>query len=61
MLASPLDAAAANERCQITGRFDAELIAHLPSSVKFISHNGAGYDQIDVQPCSDKSKDCVHK
>ncbi|EFZ00040.1 hypothetical protein MHUMG1_02910 [Metarhizium humberi] len=40
---------------QITGRFDAELIAHLPSSVKFISHNGAGYDQIDVQPCTDKN------
>ncbi|GFP60443.1 putative 2-hydroxyacid dehydrogenase UNK4.10 [Trichoderma asperellum] len=39
---------------KITGRFDAELVSHLPSSVKFISHNGAGYDQIDVQPCTDK-------
>ncbi|KAL7929182.1 D-isomer specific 2-hydroxyacid dehydrogenase [Trichoderma chlorosporum] len=39
----------------ITGRFDAELISHLPPSVKFISHNGAGYDQIDIQPCTDKN------
>ncbi|KAK1236939.1 hypothetical protein MKX08_007887 [Trichoderma sp. CBMAI-0020] len=39
---------------KITGRFDAELVSHLPSSIKFISHNGAGYDQIDIQPCTDK-------
>ncbi|KJZ77631.1 hypothetical protein HIM_02808 [Hirsutella minnesotensis 3608] len=38
----------------ITGRFDAELVSHLPSSIKFISHNGAGYDQIDVNACSEK-------
>ncbi|QPG94169.1 hypothetical protein C2857_005088 [Epichloe festucae Fl1] len=38
----------------ITGRFDAELISHLPASVKFISHNGAGYDQVDVQACTDR-------
>ncbi|KAG6021924.1 hypothetical protein E4U41_002363 [Claviceps citrina] len=38
----------------ITGRFDAELISHLPPSVSFISHNGAGYDQIDVQACTDR-------
>ncbi|KAK4093946.1 hypothetical protein Purlil1_1437 [Purpureocillium lilacinum] len=37
---------------QITGRFDAELISHLPPSVRFISHNGAGYDQIDIEPCN---------
>ncbi|QUC20920.1 uncharacterized protein UV8b_05161 [Ustilaginoidea virens] len=39
---------------KITGRFDAELISHLPPSVKFLSHNGAGYDQIDVQPCTER-------
>lgn len=39
---------------QYTGRFDAELAAHLPESVKSISHCGAGYDQIDVQPFTDK-------
>lgn len=36
---------------QVTGPFDEELITHLPSSVKFICHNGAGYDQIDVNAC----------
>lgn len=36
----------------ITGRFDAELVSHLPASVKFLSHNGAGYDQIDVAACT---------
>ncbi|KAK2591363.1 hypothetical protein QQS21_010939 [Conoideocrella luteorostrata] len=39
---------------QLTGRFDAELVSRLPTSVKFISHNGAGYDQIDVQACTDR-------
>ncbi|KAG5937888.1 hypothetical protein E4U53_008118 [Claviceps sorghi] len=39
----------------ITGRFDAELISHLPPSVRFICHNGAGYDQIDVQACTDRA------
>lgn len=34
-----------------TGRFDAELVAQLPASVKFICHIGAGYDQIDVAAC----------
>ncbi|KAM4064423.1 d-isomer specific 2-hydroxyacid dehydrogenase, NAD binding domain-containing protein [Hirsutella rhossiliensis] len=38
----------------ITGRFDAELISHLPASVKFLSHNGAGYDQIDVNACTER-------
>ncbi|KAE9970942.1 hypothetical protein BLS_004111 [Venturia inaequalis] len=37
---------------QITGPFDAELVSHLPSSLKSISHNGAGYDQIDVPSCT---------
>ena len=36
----------------LTGRFDAELVAHLPPSIRFLSHNGAGYDQIDVAACS---------
>lgn len=29
-------------RDQITGRFDEELVSKLPSSLKFIAHNGAG-------------------
>ncbi|KAI7153649.1 glyoxylate reductase [Hortaea werneckii] len=36
----------------ITGPWDEELIAALPRSLKFCSHNGAGYDQIDVAACS---------
>lgn len=34
------------------GKFDALLIASLPPSVKYICHNGAGYDSIDVAACS---------
>lgn len=30
------------------GTFDAELIEHLPPSVRCIAHVGAGYDQVDV-------------
>ncbi|KAF2002917.1 glyoxylate reductase [Amniculicola lignicola CBS 123094] len=36
----------------ITGRFDDELVNVLPDTVKFICHNGAGYDQIDVYVCT---------
>jgi lactate dehydrogenase-like 2-hydroxyacid dehydrogenase len=39
---------------QIAGPFDAELIKQLPNSLKFICHNGAGYDQIDVQACASR-------
>lgn len=35
-----------------TGRVDTELLAALPTSLKFICHNGAGYDQIDVPACT---------
>ncbi|KAK3117500.1 glyoxylate reductase [Teratosphaeriaceae sp. CCFEE 6253] len=36
----------------ITGSWDAELVNALPKSIRFCAHNGAGYDQIDVQACS---------
>ncbi|KAK4923686.1 glyoxylate reductase [Elasticomyces elasticus] len=36
----------------MTGRFDEELVNALPKSWKYLSHNGAGYDQIDPEPCS---------
>ena len=36
----------------ITGKVDAELLAALPSSLRFICHNGAGYDQVDVAACT---------
>ncbi|KAN0060621.1 hypothetical protein ACQY0O_007279 [Thecaphora frezii] len=37
-----------NDSASSIGFFDAELISHLPASLKSICHNGAGYDQIDV-------------
>ncbi|EIN06735.1 hypothetical protein PUNSTDRAFT_115244 [Punctularia strigosozonata HHB-11173 SS5] len=36
------------------GIFDKEIIAALAPSVKWIAHNGAGYDQIDVAACKEK-------
>ncbi|RDW71931.1 NAD(P)-binding Rossmann-fold containing protein-2 [Coleophoma crateriformis] len=36
----------------ITGMIDEELVPILPKSLKFIAHNGAGYDQIDVHACT---------
>ncbi|KAF1953290.1 glyoxylate reductase [Byssothecium circinans] len=36
----------------LTGRFDEDLVLTLPASVKFVCHNGAGYDQIDIQSCT---------
>lgn len=38
----------------LTGRFDKELIDALPPNVKFICHNGAGYDQVDASYCATK-------
>ena len=59
----PLQAAApafqqANKRDQLTGRFDPELIDALPKSLRYIAHNGAGYDQIDVDACTLKGLAC---
>ncbi|EST06038.1 D-isomer specific 2-hydroxyacid dehydrogenase, NAD-binding [Kalmanozyma brasiliensis GHG001] len=39
---------------KVTGRFDQELVSQLPDSLRYIVHNGAGYDQLDVQALSDK-------
>lgn len=39
----------------ITGRFDEELINVLPKKWRFLCHNGAGYDQIDAEPCSKRN------
>jgi glyoxylate reductase len=36
----------------ITGPWDSGLIAALPKSLIFCAHNGAGYNQVDVQACS---------
>jgi glyoxylate reductase len=36
----------------ITGLIDEDLVKAFPQSVKFICHNGAGYDQVDVHACT---------
>ncbi|KAH7408015.1 D-isomer specific 2-hydroxyacid dehydrogenase [Cadophora sp. MPI-SDFR-AT-0126] len=43
-----------NESTKITGEFDQELVEKLPASLKYICHNGAGYDNIDVAACTTK-------
>lgn len=43
-----------NNSTAVTGPFDSELISVLPSSLKFICHNGAGYDNIDVKAATEK-------
>ncbi|AEO55628.1 hypothetical protein MYCTH_109533 [Thermothelomyces thermophilus ATCC 42464] len=40
------------ESFDVTGRVDSELLGALPRSLRFICHNGAGYDQVDVQACT---------
>jgi hypothetical protein len=37
---------------EVTGKIDGELLDALPRSLRFICHNGAGYDQVDVQACT---------
>ena len=37
-----------------TGPFNEELVSVLPKSLKYICHNGAGYDNIDVDVCTRK-------
>lgn len=41
-----------NDSNRITGNFNAELLDALPKSLKYICHNGAGYDNIDVPACT---------
>ncbi|KAG8168851.1 hypothetical protein KVR01_001600 [Diaporthe batatas] len=38
----------------ITGRIDLDLLSALPPSLKYICHNGAGFDQIDVPACTSR-------
>ncbi|PNS19849.1 hypothetical protein CAC42_7816 [Sphaceloma murrayae] len=38
-----------------TGPIDQEILDVLPSSLKFLAHNGAGYDQIDISACANRS------
>lgn len=41
-----------NDSNPITGDFNEELVQVLPKSLKFICHNGAGYNNIDVEACT---------
>lgn len=38
----------------LTGLIDEEVVKVLPKSLKYICHNGAGYDQVDVHACTEK-------
>ncbi|KAG6837061.1 hypothetical protein H0H93_015329 [Arthromyces matolae] len=40
-----------NGSADIIGVFDKEIINGLSSNVKWIAHNGAGYDPVDVKEC----------
>jgi glyoxylate reductase len=39
-----------NDSASTVGVFDKEFIEGLPESVKYICHNGAGYDQSESSP-----------
>lgn len=41
-----------NDSNPITGDFNAELLDVLPKSLKYVCHNGAGYNNIDVAACT---------
>lgn len=42
------------ESQSVIGPFDADLVSHLPASLKYIVYCGAGYDSIDVSACAEK-------
>ncbi|KAJ5435541.1 Ribosomal protein L22/L17 [Penicillium cf. griseofulvum] len=44
-----------NNSTKYTGPFNAEMLAVLPKSLKYICHNGAGYDNIDVAACTERN------
>jgi lactate dehydrogenase-like 2-hydroxyacid dehydrogenase len=41
-----------NDSNPITGDFNAELLDALPKSLKYVCHNGAGYNNIDIVACT---------
>ncbi|OXB34463.1 hypothetical protein LQV05_002874 [Cryptococcus neoformans] len=49
-----------NDSVSAIGLFDEELINKLPTSVKYICHNGAGYDQIDIAACTARGIQVSH-
>ncbi|WVO12898.1 hypothetical protein L204_100506 [Cryptococcus depauperatus] len=49
-----------NDSATSVGLFDKELIEKLSGSVKYICHNGAGYDQIDIDACTARGIQVSH-
>ncbi|WVQ86090.1 hypothetical protein IAT38_008258 [Cryptococcus sp. DSM 104549] len=49
-----------NDSVAAVGLFDKEFIDKLPKSVKYICHNGAGYDQIDVDAATARGIQVSH-
>ncbi|KAM0787884.1 hypothetical protein ACM66B_003934 [Microbotryomycetes sp. NB124-2] len=43
-----------NSSADHVGIFDKELVNAFPSSLRYVCHNGAGYDQIDIAACTEK-------
>lgn len=43
-----------NDSTSVTGPFNEELVSVLPKSLKYIAHNGAGYDNIEVSACTER-------
>ena len=50
-----------NESAAKIGVFDKALIDSLPPSVRWIAHNGAGYDPVDVYACMAKGRHPVSR
>ncbi|KAF2725284.1 hypothetical protein K431DRAFT_317764 [Polychaeton citri CBS 116435] len=44
-----------NESTSVTGPFDKELVSALPKSLRYVTHNGAGYDNIDIPACTERN------
>lgn len=44
-----------NDSTKVTGPFDKELVSSLPPNLRYICHNGAGYDNINVAACSERN------
>ena len=43
-----------NDSTPLTGHFNKELVQYLPKSLKYITHNGAGYDNIEVPAVTER-------
>ena len=44
-----------NDSTSVSGPFDKELVKALPKNMRYITHNGAGYDNIDVSACTERN------